>query len=116
MAINPVGTDDDTLNNMMAEAEAAANAGDFELTPANINKSNDGNAADDLSSDFGEFADLFAAGSSETTAPVEKKGMAPFRKPVTDDDDPFNFGGDSGSDDSDLSADSTLSEISDLLI
>lgn len=116
MAINPVGADDDTLNNMMAEAEAAANAGDFELTPANINKSNDDSSADDLSSDFGEFADLFAAGSSETTAPVEKKGMAPFRKPVSDDDDLFNFGSDSKGDDSDLSADSTLSEISDLLI
>lgn len=116
MAINPVGADDDTLNNMMAEAEAAANAGDFELTPANISKGNDNSAADDLSSDFGEFADLFAAGSSETTAPVEKKGMAPFRKPVSTDDDPFNFGSDSTGDDSDLSADSTLSEISDLLI
>ena len=116
MAINPVGADDDTLNNMMAEAEAAAKAGDFELTPANINKGKDDSSSDDLSSDFGEFADLFAAGSSETTAPVEKKGIAPFRKPVTDDDDPFNFGGDSGSDDSDLSADSALSELSDLLI
>ena len=116
MAINPVGADDDTLNNMMAEAEAAAKAGDFELTPANINKGKEDSSSDDLSSDFGEFADLFAAGSSETTAPVEKKGIAPFRKPVTDDDDPFNFGGDSGSDDSDLSADSALSELSDLLI
>lgn len=116
MAINPVGADDDTLNNMMAEAEAAAKAGDFELTPANINKGKDESSSDDLSSDFGEFADLFAAGSSETTAPVEKKGIAPFRKPVTDDDDPFNFGSDSTGDDSDLSADSTLSEISDLLI
>ena len=116
MAINPVGTDDDTLNNMMAEAEAAAKAGDFELTPANINKGRDDNSASDLSSDFGEFADLFAAGSSETTAPLEKKGKAPFRMPVSDDDDMFNFGSDSTGDDSDLSADSTLSEISDLLI
>lgn len=116
MAINPVGTDDDTLNNMMAEAEAAAKAGDFELTPANINKGKDDSQESDLSSDFGEFADLFAAGSSETTAPTEKKGKAPFRMPVSDDDDMFNFGSDSTGDDSDLSADSALSEISDLLI
>lgn len=113
MAINPVGADDDTLSNMMADAEAAARAGDFELTPSNINaNAKDDTGSNDMSSDFGEFADLFAAGSAETTAPTEKKGKAPFRQTTsTSDDDLWNFGSDSKGDDSDLTADSDLSDL-----
>lgn len=113
MAINPVGADDDTLSNMMADAEAAANAGDFELTPSNINaNAKNDDKSNDMSSDFGEFADLFAAGSAETTAPTEKKGKAPFRQSTSgSDDDLWNFGSDSKGDDSDLTADSDLSDL-----
>ena len=113
MAINPVGADDNTLSDMMADAEAAAKAGDFELTPSNINaNAKDDDNSNDMSSDFGEFADLFAAGSAETTAPTEKKGKAPFRQPASaGDDDLWNFGSDSKGDDSDLTADSDLSDL-----
>lgn len=113
MAINPVDGDDNTLSDMMAEAKRAEMAGDFELTPANIEMDSSpkaGSAADD----FGEFADLFAAGSAETakTTDNKKKEKPSFRQPSSNsDDDLWNFGGDSNTDDSDLSADSDLSDL-----
>lgn len=110
MAITPVGADDDTLATMMADAAAAEAAGDFELTPANISSDTKTTAASSKD-DFGEFADLFAAGSAETTAPAKKKEKAPFRQPQNTSDDMWNFGSDDSSDNgSDLSADSDLSE------
>lgn len=112
MAINPVGADDDTLSKMMSEAEAAEKAADFELTPSNIDMNSKGEDKPDMSSDFGEFADLFAAGSAETTAPAPKKEKPPFRQPASNSgDDLWSFGSDGKSDDSDLSSDSDLSDL-----
>lgn len=112
MAINPISADDDTLSKMISDAEAAEKAGDFELTPANIDMSSKQEDKSDMSSDFGEFADLFAAGSAETTAPAPKKEKPPFRKPVSNSsDDLWSFGGEGKNDDSDLSSDSDLSDL-----
>ena len=111
IAINPNSADDDTLANMMADAKAAENAANFDLTPTDLNF-DEGNTkpskADSLD-DFGEFADLFAAGSAQTTAPEKKFEKAPFRKPASD--DPWSFGDDSSGNDSDLSSDSDLSDL-----
>lgn len=112
MAINPVDADDDTLGNMIAEKKAADAMGDFELKPAEIKEEyKPSSPAYGANDDFGEFADLFAAGSSETTAPVEKKKPAAFRQSGQNSDDPFNFGMDGGMDDTDMSADSDLSDL-----
>ena len=111
MAINPVDTDDDTLGRMMAEKKVADEMGDFELTPAEIKDEYKPSApAFTGNDDFGEFADLFAAGSAETTAPVEKKKPAAFRQ-TNNSDDPFNFGSDDNDDDDDMSSDSDLSDL-----
>ena len=112
MAINPVGADDDTLSKMMSDAAAAEKAADFELTPASINMDSKNDDKPDMSSDFGEFADLFAAGSAETTAPSPKKEKPPFRQPASNSsDDLWSFGSEGKSDDSDLSSDSDLSDL-----
>ena len=112
MAINPVDSNDDTLSKMISEAEAAEKANDFELTPASINMDSKEENKSDMSSDFGEFADLFAAGSSETTAPTPKKEKPPFRQPASNSsDDLWSFGSEGKSDDSDLSSDSDLSDL-----
>ena len=112
MAINPVDADDDTLGKMMAEKKAADEMGDFELTPAEIkDEYKPSSPAYVANDDFGEFADLFAAGSAETTAPAEKKKPAAFRQSGQNNDDPFNFGMDDGMDDADMSADSDLSDL-----
>ncbi len=112
MAINPVDANDDTLGRMMAEKKAVDEMGDFELTPAEIkDEYKPSSPAFGANDDFGEFADLFAAGSSETSAPSEKKKPAAFRQSGQNSDDPFNFGGDGNVDDTDMSADSDLSDL-----
>lgn len=115
MAINPVDGDDNTLSDMMAEAKRAEMEGDFELTPANIEMDSSPKSGASSADDFGEFADLFAAGSAETaktTNNSKKKEKPSFRQPTSNsDDDLWNFGGDSTTDDSDLSADSDLSDL-----
>ena len=114
MAINPVGADDDTLNKMMTEQKIADEMGDFELTPAEIkDEYKPSSPAYGANDDFGEFADLFAAGSSETTAPAEKKKPAAFRQSGQNSDDPFNFGtgGNDDGDDSDMSSDSDFADL-----
>jgi len=111
IAINPNSADDDTLANMMADAKASEKAANIDLTPTDLNfdeeKTLPSHAAAD---DFGEFADLFAAGSTQTSQAGDKKNEKPtFKKPSAD--DPWNFGGDSNGSDSDLSADSDLSDL-----
>lgn len=115
MAFNPVDSEDDTLNQMMAEAEAAEAANDFELRPADIDPDKAHKSQSEPSNDdFGEFADLFAAGSAQTTAPAAEKTRPPFRRSPSDEDWSALTAGDS--DDGDLSAGGDLSDISDLLI
>lgn len=115
MAFNPVDAADDTLNQMMAEAEAAEAANDFELRPAEIDSDKvQKPQAGAMTDDFGEFADLFAAGSAETTAPAAEKSRPPFRRSASDDDWSALTAGDSN--DNDLSSGGDLSDISDLLI
>ncbi len=108
MAINPVDSDDDTLSQMLVDAAAAEAADDFELRPAEIDKEKEQPAQSTYSDDFGEFADLFAAGSAETTAPTPKKERPPFRQQGKGNDDPWNFG--TESDDSDMSSNSDFSD------
>lgn len=99
IAIDPSGTDDNTLAEMMADAAAAEKAANKDLTTEDLGSSDD----------FGEFADLFAAGSAQTTAEHTKSKPAFRQKPS---DDPWNFGSeDSSGDDSDLSADSDLADL-----
>lgn len=114
MAFNPVDSEDDTLNQMMAEAEAAEAANDFELRPADIDPDKAHRSSETSNDDFGEFADLFAAGSAQTTAPSAEKSRPPFRRSPSDEDWNALTAGDS--DDGDLSAGGDLSDISDLLI
>ncbi len=110
IAIDPSGTDDNTLADMMAEAKAAEKAANRDLTPSDLNFDEEDTLPSNSADDFGEFADLFAAGSSQTEInPKPKKEKPSFRKPPSD--DPWNFGDDSGADDSDLSADSDLSDL-----
>ncbi len=113
MALTPVGADDDTLGKMMAEKKVADEIGNFELTPAEIkDEYKPSSPAYGANDDFGEFADLFAAGSAETSAPSEKKKPAAFRQSGQNSDDPFNFGsGSDDVDDTDMSADSDLSDL-----
>ena len=113
MALTPVDANDDTLGKMMAEQKIADEMGDFELTPAEIkDEYKPSSPAYGANDDFGEFADLFAAGSAETTAPEQKKKPAAFRQSGQNSDDPFNFGdSDSNVDDDDMSADSDLSDL-----
>ena len=109
IAIDPSGTDDDTLASMMADADAAAKAANKDLTPADLNFDPDDALPSTPSDDFGEFADLFAAGSSQTNAETKKTdGMAFRKKPSSD---PWDFGDSTLVDDSDLSADSDLSDL-----
>lgn len=111
MAINPVGADDNTLNDMLASQAAKEAADDFVLTPSSAEpeaKANSGKPA--MNDDFGEFADLFAAGSAQTTAPVQKQ-TASFRKPASKSDDMWNFGSEGSGDDNDMSSDSDLSDL-----
>lgn len=108
MAINPVDADDDTLGRMMAEQKAKDEEGDFMLTPAEIDDES-ASPSKSFGDDFGEFADLFAAGSAQTTAPTPKKKPAPFR--AANSEDPFNFGMEGSGDDTDMTADSDLSDL-----
>ncbi|MBQ9384992.1 MAG: hypothetical protein IJT87_12240 [Ruminiclostridium sp.] len=109
IAIDPDGTDDDTLANMMAEAEAAEKAANTDLTPADLNFDEESAMPSTPSDDFGEFADLFAAGSSQTSAETKKDDGMAFRKKPSN--DPWDFGDSAIVDDSDLSADSDLSDL-----
>gem|GEM_PF-1775110 len=109
IAINPNSADDDTLANMMAEAKSAEKAANKDLTPEDLNFDPDNTLSSNASDDFGEFADLFAAGSSQTDVSASKKHEKPsFRKPPSD--DPWSFGEDNG-EDSDLSSDTDLSDL-----
>ncbi len=105
IAIDAPGADDDTLANMMAEASSAEKAANKDFSPSDFNFDADNtlpsSAADD---DFGEFADLFAAGSSQTTQ--TKKNEKPAFKTSHGGNDDWGFGSDPGSD----------SDLSDLLI
>ncbi len=111
IAIDPDGTDDNTLADMMAEASAAEKDANKDLTLSDVKfDEEDTLPSRSVSDDFGEFADLFAAGSSQTDlSSGTKKDKPAFRKPVND--DPWSFGSDSMGDDSDLSADSDLSDL-----
>ncbi len=101
-----VDINDDTLGSMMAEQKKKDEEGDFMLTPAEIDDEYK-HKSSGMNDDFGEFADLFAAGSAETTATPEKK-----KKNISSSsDDPFNFGMDGSGDDADMSADSDLSDL-----
>ena len=106
IAIDPAGTDDDTLANMMADAANAEKAANKDMTPEDLNFDADStlpsNSVDD---DFGEFADLFAAGSSQTVQQPKKNEKPAFKTPQGGNDD-WGFGSDPGSD----------SDLSDLLI
>ncbi len=110
MAINPVDADDNTLNDMLASKAAQDAMDDFMLTPSSGNeeKKAEKSTAND---DFGEFADLFAAGSTQTTAEPPKKKPASFRQPANKSDDMWNFGSENGGDDNDMSSDSDLSDL-----
>lgn len=110
IAINPNSADDDTLANMMADASAAEKAANKDMTPEDLNFDADNTLPSNSADDFGEFADLFAAGSAQTdiSASNKKHEKPDFRKPPSD--DPWNFGGEGG-DDSDLSSDSDLSDL-----
>lgn len=100
IAIDPSGTDDNTLAEMMADAAEAEKAANKDLTPEDLGTSDD----------FGEFADLFAAGSTQTAVKSNSKEKPAFRQKPSD--DPWNFGSeDSSGDDSDLSADSDLADL-----
>ena len=79
------------------------------LTPSEI-KDEYKPSAPAFGNDFGDFADLFATGSAETTAPVEKKKPAAFRQSSSDNDDPFNFGTEGSGDDNDMSSDSDFAD------
>lgn len=110
MAINPVDADDNTLSDMIATKAAQDAADDFMLTPSSgMPEEKPSKAA--MNDDFGEFADLFAAGSAETTAPAPKKQPAAFRQPANKSDDMWNFGSESNGDDNDMSSDSDLSDL-----
>ena len=111
IAINPNSADDDTLANMMADVAAAEKAANKDLTPEDLNFDADSTLPSNSSDDFGEFADLFAAGSSQTdiSAANKKHEKPDFRKPQGGGDDPWSFGDDSDSDD--LSSDSDLSDL-----
>lgn len=107
IAIDPAGTDDDTLANMMAEANAAEKAANKDLSPSDLNFDADDALPSQSSDDFGEFADLFAQGSTQTSTDTSKTKPS-FRKPKND--DPWNFNSDSDSGSGDLSSDSDLSD------
>ena len=109
IAIDPSGTDDDTLANMMAEADAAEKAANKDLTPADLNFDEEDTLPSTSNDDFGEFADLFAAGSAQTNADTKKNDGMAFRKKPSN--DPWDFGDSAIVDDSDLSADSDLSDL-----
>lgn len=110
MAMSPIDADDNTLHNMMAEQKAKDEEGDFMLTPAEIDDEYKHGGAN-MKDDFGEFADLFAAGSAETSAPAGKKKPAAFRQNNSlSSDDPFNFGTEGSGDDTDMSSDSDFSD------
>lgn len=110
MAINPVDADDNTLNDMLASKAAQDAMDDFMLTPSS-GAPEEKPSKPAMSDDFGEFADLFAAGSAETTAPTPKKQSAAFRKPANKSDDMWNFGSEENGDDNDMSSDSDLSDL-----
>ncbi len=103
-----VDINDDTLGSMMAEQKRREEEGDFMLTPSETTDEYS-HKSSKINDDFGEFADLFAAGSSETTAPVKKKSNS--FKASSSSDDPFNFGMEGSGDDADMSADSDLSDL-----
>ena len=111
IAINPTGTDDDTLASMMADAAAAEKAANKDFSPADFNFDADDTKPSNSADDFGEFANLFAQGSTQTDISNPKKHEKPdFRKPPSDDPWSLSFG-DDGGDDSDLSSDSDLSDL-----
>lgn len=111
MAINPVDANDNTLNDMLASKAAADAMNDFNLTPADDSTASAPASKPAMNSDFGEFADLFAAGSAETTAPAPEKKPAAFRQPANKSDDMWSFGSEGSGDDNDMSADSDLSDL-----
>lgn len=111
MAINPVDANDNTLNDMLASTAAADAMNDFNLTPADNSTASAPASKPAMNSDFGEFADLFAAGSAETTAPAPEKKPAAFRQPANKSDDMWSFGSEGSDDDNDMSADSDLSDL-----
>ncbi len=96
MAIDPTGTDDDTLANMMADADEADRAANVDLTPADLNFREEDTLPTGMD-DFGEFADLFAAGSSQTVTDPNKRERPSFRKPTNNES--WNFGGSDSDDD-----------------
>lgn len=111
MAINPVDSDDDMLNEMLASKAAQEAMDDFMLTPSSGAAEEKAEKAA-ASDDFGEFADLFAAGSTQTTAETPKKKPAAFRQPPANkSDDMWSFGSENSGDDNDMSSDSDLSDL-----
>lgn len=115
MAMSPIDANDDTLNSMIATQKKKEEEGDFMLTPAEISDEyKPGTPASKINDDFGEFADLFAAGSAETNSAAEKKKPAKFRQPQSD--DPFSsLLVDSNSSDDDMSS-SGSDDFSDFLL
>ena len=105
IAIDPAGTDDDTLANMMADASKAEQAANRDFTPADLNFDEENTLpSSSIDDDFGEFADLFAAGSSQTSSQPKKNEKPAFKSSSSNDD--WGFGSDPGAD----------SDLSDLLI
>ncbi|MBO6302588.1 MAG: hypothetical protein J6N15_09150 [Ruminiclostridium sp.] len=114
IAIDPDGADDDTLARMMDEANAAEKAANKDLTPTDLNFDEENTLPSSSSDDFGEFADLFAQGSTQTATDTSKSKPA-FRKPKND--DPWSsFASDSDSDGGTSSDPSTDSDLSDFFV
>ena len=106
IAIDAPGADDDTLANMMADANKAEKTANKDFSPEDFNFDSENTLpSSSVDDDFGEFADLFAAGSSQT-AQTEKKNEKPAFKTPQGGNDDWGFGSDPGSD----------SDLSDLLI
>ena len=105
IAIDPDGADDDTLANMMADAAAAERAANKDLTPEEMGFDEEDTLETSAADDFGEFADLFEAGSSQTSSSDEKRKPA-FGKSSN------SWGSDDDSDsDTDLSSDIDFSSL-----
>ena len=109
LAIDPDSKEDNTLADMMADAKAAETAANKDLTPAELNFDEDDTLPITAADDFGEFADLFAAGSSQTEIKTDHSHDKPAFKKSSNSDDPWSFG-EMGGDDSDLSSDADFSD------
>ncbi len=79
IAIDPSGKDDNTLSDMMAEADAKKKAANKDLSPEELNFDADDALPSKADSDFGEFADLFAAGSSQVTGTTNTNKKPAFK-------------------------------------